>query len=329
MTTIAHYSPDQPVCMPADAHWPASVHRFDADTIAALRLAEVTGRPLLMRGLPGVGKSQSARAAAAAAGRPFLAQVIDGRTEPHDLMWRFDQVKRLADAQVSRHGKKFAAESDYLSPQALWWAFDWNGAAAMANGNSSPTSVPKDWLPDRDRAVLLIDEIDKADPELPNALLEVLSANGFRVPFNGQTVSCPPQRRPLIVITTNEERELPAPFLRRCLVRRLELTDDPKALIAEWTRIATDHQSWLIAQGVRPAEQTCAIVAEVAARVAEERLKRWDPGDYRPGTAEFLDLVNGLAQLWPGDAAAQRSNLKLIDQFALDKSVRGVNSAAA
>jgi MoxR-like ATPase len=315
--------------MPADAHWPASVHRFDTDTIAALRLAEVTGRPLLMRGLPGVGKSQSARAAAAAAGRPFLAQVIDGRTEPHDLMWRFDQVKRLADAQVSRRGEKLAAESAYLSPQALWWAFDWSGAAAMANGDLAPASVPKNWQPGRDRVVLLIDEIDKADPELPNALLEVLSANGFRVPFNGQTVSCPPQRRPLIVITTNEERELPAPFLRRCLVRRLELPDDPKALIAEWTRIATDHQSWQIAQGVRPAEQTCAIVAEVAARVAEERLKRWDPGDYRPGTAEFFDLVNGLAHLWPGDAAAQRSNLKLIDRFALDKSVRGVNAAAA
>jgi MoxR-like ATPase len=322
MTNPPEYPIDQPVKMPQQGIWPPSVHRFDDKTVTALRLAEVTGRPLLMRGLPGVGKSQTARAAAAFAGRPFLAHVIDARTEPHDLMWRFDQVRRLADAQVGKPGKALPKDRAYLAPQTLWWAFDWNQAQRLLRGGSPPLAPPAGWQPGRDRAVVLIDEIDKADPELPNALLEVLSANGFRVPFTGQSVACGEAQRPLILITTNEERELPQPFLRRCLVRVLELPNKKDALIAELCRIGTDHQDWLMACERRSADQSCAIIKEVAACVADERLARLGSGDYLPGTAEFLDLVNGLAMLWPGNAAEQRKQLTEISRFALKKSAQ-------
>jgi MoxR-like ATPase len=320
MTNLPNYRAVTPVEMPQQGIWPRAVHRFDDKTVVALRMAEVTGRPLLMRGLPGVGKSQTARAAAAFAERPFLAHVIDARTEPHDLMWRFDQVRRLADAQVGKPGKALPKDRAYLSPQTLWWAFDWNQAQRLLRGGSPPLPPPAGWQADRDRAVVLIDEIDKADPELPNALLEVLSANGFRVPFTGQDVRCDPSLRPLILITTNEERELPQPFLRRCLVRVLELPSQKDNLIAELSRIGVDHQDWLNACRPEGERLRCEIIGEVAARVADERLQRLHSGDYLPGTAEFLDLVNALAALEPGDATKQRQMLKDIGQFALKKS---------
>lgn len=83
---IPEYPVDDPVSLPPCGTWPASVHRFDAGTAAALRAAEAAERPLLIRGDPGTGKSQTARAAAAAAGRLFVSVTIDGRTEAHDLL---------------------------------------------------------------------------------------------------------------------------------------------------------------------------------------------------------------------------------------------------
>jgi len=317
---LPHYPTATPVQMPAQGILPPAVHRFHPDTVAALHMAEVTGRPLLLRGLPGVGKSQTARAAAFAAGRPLLTQMIDGRTEPHDLMWRFDQVSRLADAQVLKDGQELRAESHYLSPQNLWWAFDWAGLAK--EGHPQPVQTPKKWQAGQHRAVLLIDEIDKADPELPNALLEVLSSNGFGVPLTGQKVQCEAHNRPLIVITTNEERELPQPFLRRCLVHRLELANDETALTNELQLIGAEHQAWLVQSGLRSAAGTCLIVNEVAACVAEERISRLVGHDYLPGTSEFLDLVTALAELWPGDEAAQRLQLKTLQKFVFSKSAR-------
>lgn len=90
---IPDYPLDQDVMLVRQGHLPASVHRFDNNAAVALRAAEACGRPLLIRGKPGVGKSQTARAAAVAAGRPFLSVVIDGRSEAQDLMWRFDAVQ--------------------------------------------------------------------------------------------------------------------------------------------------------------------------------------------------------------------------------------------
>ena len=88
MTHIPNYPIDE-VELPPRGTWPAAIHRFNPKQVAALRAAEAAGRPLLVRGLPGVGKSQLARAAAEATGRRFVWATIDGRTEAQDLMWRF------------------------------------------------------------------------------------------------------------------------------------------------------------------------------------------------------------------------------------------------
>lgn len=332
---IPDYPTQRDITIPAQGTWPRTVHRFDATqgAAAALRAAEACGRPLLVRGLPGVGKSQTARAAAAFAKRPFLSVVIDGRTEPHDLMWRFDAIRRLADAQVRQpDDPPLPGEDAYLQPQALWWAFDWDGAASQlavsrrcktadAARPEWPCQPPKAWQATADRAVLLIDEIDKADPDLPNALLEVLSNNGFRVPHavpGGGQVVCSDATRPLVVITTNEERDLPSAFLRRCLVLTLELPQSKDELVSYLTQMAQRHQKFFAKEW----PGTCEVLDEAALRLWDAREAALRQGDYAPGTAEYLDLVRVLAHLWPSNADQQRQQLRQLDRFTFHKSVQ-------
>ena len=339
--TYPDYPVDQAIPMHRYGPWPPAVHRFKAPAAAALRAAEATGRPLLIRGLPGVGKSMTARAAAAAAGRPLLAQVIDGRTEAPDLMAKFDAVRRLADAQVLRGiGAGLAAESAYLRPQVLWWAFDWCGATdqqrlakalqigddaanALPDTELEPVPVPAGWRRGQDRCVLLLDEIDKADPDLPNALLEVLGENRFTVALTGQVVECPAARRPLIVMTTNEERELPAAVLRRCLVLTLTLPTDANVLVKELVAIGEQHQRWLMHPDVAQRQGQCLVLRQAAQAIADAR-RLADGSSYQPGTSEFLDLVAALAELWPDDKAEQRKQLRQIKGYMLDKSAPAV-----
>ena len=329
MLNIPDYPIDQDITIEPQDTWPGSVHLFRPDTVAALRAAEATGRPLLVRGLPGVGKSETARAAAAFAKRPFLSLVIDGRTEPDDLKWRVDAVKRLSDAQAHRA----LDERHYVRPDVLWWAFDWKDALEQerrARGDSAPERPrPAKWQVGQDRAVLLIDEIDKADPDLPNALLEVLANRGFTPPFaDAQPVCCSEATRPLILITTNEERELPAAFLRRCLVLTLELPKGP-ALRRELIRLAQRHQEHrVVLHGRQPAAVPqgggrCLILDAVADEFLRLRASV-QAGDYMPGTSEFLDLVNALATLYPDDEARQKQALTTLSQFVW-KSLRSAS----
>ncbi|WP_374495627.1 AAA family ATPase [Zoogloea sp.] len=317
---LPDYPINAPIPIPKDGTWPSSVHVFDADTIAALHAAEITGRPLLLRGDPGTGKSETARAAAAAAGRPFVSVVIDGRTEPTDLKWRFDAVARLADAQVTKKDRALLGERAYLLPGPLWWAYAWEDAESQLKEVEQkrkqeqvrPGIRPDNWNPKSDRVVLLIDEIDKADPDLPNAMLEVLANLGFREPYGGTEISCFEATRPLVIITTNEERELPHAFLRRCLVHRLELPDERGALI-----------DWLVKVGVRHQEAPdwqghCSedVMKQAADYVADAREHLADTGRYLPGTSEFLDMIKVLAAT-PSSKLDER--LKQLKQLALNK----------
>jgi MoxR-like ATPase len=317
---IPRYPAERDVDIDEQGTWPAAVHRFDERGAAALRAAEACGRPLLVRGAPGVGKSQTARAAAAFGNRPFLSAVIDGRTEPHDLMWRFDAVRRLADAQVLRPGDALRPESHYVEPQALWWAYDWNSAGAQPAASGEPCAPPSGWDPAADRAVLLIDEIDKADPDLPNALLEVLANKGFSVPYGHRQVKCSDDTRPLVVITTNEERELPNAFLRRCLVLTLELPDDETRLRDYLVAMGERHQAFQLRRlGADRWPGPCHVLPEAATRLWSMREAARRVGGYAPGTAEFLDLAGALATLHPDDAAAQREALDRLAEFSFHK----------
>ena len=330
-------APDAPhtdIDLPARGVWPAAVHRFEPGHAAALRAAEAAGRPLLVRGLPGVGKSQLARAAAVAARRRFAWTVIDGRTEAQDLQWRFDAVQRLADAQ-NRTGAQLPP-ANYVSPGPLWAAFNWASAAHWGQQPGSTAPMP-DWMdaepwhdpdtgaataPGDAKVVLLLDEIDKADADLPNALLEALSGNGFTPTVPGvPAVHCHSAQRPLIIVTTNEERELPPAFLRRCFVIELALPADDAGLAEHLVALAIQHQSYLVQCGQRQPNQICnqQVLADAAQALLAARQDARDHQAYLPATAEYLDLVRALATLFPGDDAQQAAHLALLKTYALKK----------
>jgi MoxR-like ATPase len=307
MTPIPEYPVGTRIDLDATGTWPASVHRFDADTAAALRAAEAAGRPLLIRGDPGTGKSQTARAAAAAAGRLFLSVTIDGRTEAHDLLWHHDAIARLSDAQANAAQEP----AHYLTPGPLWWAYDWS-TAEQQWGQRKQTDVPTrppGWT-EAKGTVLLIDEIDKADPDLPNAFLELLGNQGFTVPHLAKTIRG--QRPPLVVITTNEERELPNAFLRRCLVRTLGLPRDLAPWLVEMGELHLARLD-LAERCFQP------VLRQAAGQLLADRARAEGDQRYAPGLAEYLDLVIALARLG-ADQPAQEALLKDIAKFALCKS---------
>ena len=304
--------------LPPMGAWPASKHRFDEKQINALRAAEAAGRPLLVRGEPGTGKSQLAHAAAVASKRLFLSVVVDARSEASDLQWRFDAVARLADAHLAAvpggEAPRDLDVSRYLEPGPLWWAFDWNGAAAQLEhfraGGSAPALPHTDWKPS-DGAVLLIDEIDKAEADLPNGLLEAFGNGNFTVGPTGRVVSCgkdvPP---PLVIVTTNDERELPPAFLRRCLVLTLKLPTDEGELLAFLEARGRLHFAAL--HGKHP-----GALAEAARMLIDDRRAARDKGVYVPGLAEYLDLLRVIHRI--GEDPAEL--LQRLRAFVFDKQL--------
>ncbi|GAB6041996.1 AAA family ATPase [Endothiovibrio diazotrophicus] len=316
-TTLGACPTDRPVTLPATATWPATVHQFDARTVDAIRAAQAAERPLLVRGEPGTGKSQLARAAAHCLGRLFVAEVIHARSEAQELQWRFDAVARLGEAQAlaAAGGGDVRAQLDplhFLSPGPLWWVFDWDSAEAQYRRCRHPQrrpTAPEEWTP-KDGSVLLIDEIDKADADLPNGLLETLGNGAFTVPYCHQPIGLkaevPP---PLVIITTNEERELPGAFVRRCLVLHLGLPEEEDELVA-----------WLMERGAVHFGERCGepVRREAAVQLWRDRQEALRQGITPPGQAEYLDLLRAVGRLAEGEES-QLELLGRIQGFMLQK----------
>ncbi len=318
MTSIP-YPMNQPIALPKLGSWPSTVHIFDKDSAYALAAAEAANRPLLVRGEPGTGKSQLARAAAVVRQRLFLSVVVHAHTECQDLQWHFDAVGRLGEAQMLAQAQLPPHESlgrlqqqRFLSPGPLWWAFDWASAQeqwAVCTSPPEPRPVcPEGWQPAHG-SVLLIDEIDKADADLPNGLLETLGNGDFTVPYRGvpvrQSSAFP---APLVIITTNEERELPAAFVRRCLVLPLSLPEGEA--LGEWLNVRGGAHFPHCAVRVR---------RQAAALLLEDRKSAQEQGMPPPGQAEYLDLLRAVCSM-TDDAAEQERLLADISKFMLKKS---------
>lgn len=307
--------PDEIQSVDRHGSLPATVHVFDAEQIEAINASLAAGRPLLVRGEPGTGKSQLARAAAGALGRAFIPFTVDARTEARDLRYSVDAVARLAEAQIIGHLDKSdedprqrLAAARFATPGPLWWVFDWSGAVRQSKvGKGVEPWAPDGWS-ENDGAVLLIDELDKADVAVPNGLLEALGQGEFQDP-DGRTVSARSDAaRPLIIITTNEERTLPDAFVRRCLVLQLEWPTDRDALIDR-----------LLAWGRARFSLREEVLRAAAEMLADDRKKISDRGLCPPGGAEYLDMLRVVATRWPDNTEAQVDALDRIRAFAFSK----------
>ncbi len=290
--TIDDFKLNTPVPLPASLGFPKEAdHFFDRKQVIAILAALEINRPLLVRGEPGCGKTQLARAAAQVLEMPLACLVVNERTETEDLFWRYDSLRRLSDANT--RGKSVDNEEEYLSAGPLWWALNHESAAAYEGKHSTRPYTGEDAGKQRSFAngvVLLIDEIDKADRSIPNGLLEALGNYSFPVPYINKRVECGKSRKPLIIITTNEEQELPAAFVRRCLVLDLALPEAKKNFIQE---LSKKGRARLDKCFMDDNEKT--IFADIAAMLWE---KRQGPGRsgmrFLPGQAEYFDHLEAI-----------------------------------
>jgi MoxR-like ATPase len=159
------------------------------DLTIAVNAAVTLERPLLVKGEPGTGKTELARQISNALGLPMIEWNIKSTTRAQQGLYEYDAVSRLRDSQLGE--ERVHDVKNYIRKGKLWQAFEAEG-----------------------KTVLLIDEIDKADIEFPNDLLQELDKMEFYVYETGETIKA--VNRPIVIITSNNEKELPDAFLRRC-----------------------------------------------------------------------------------------------------------------
>jgi MoxR-like ATPase len=220
------------------------------DLMLAVNAALALERPLLVKGEPGTGKTLLAEEVARALGRPLYQWHIKSTTKAQQGLYEYDAVSRLRDSQLG--DDRVADIANYVRRGVMWEAFE--------------SETP---------AVVLIDEIDKADIEFPNDLLRELDRMEFHVYETQQTIVA--RHRPLVVITSNNEKELPDAFLRRCIFHYIEFPD-----VATMRKIVAVHHPHLEAKLLDQ-----VLIKFYWLREQSELRKR-------PSTSELIDWISAL-----------------------------------
>ena len=235
------------------------------DLMVAVNAAIRLERPLLVKGEPGTGKTELARQVALALGLRLIEWHVKSTTRAQQGLYEYDAVSRLRDSQLG--DERVQDVKNYIKPGKLWDAFTAD-----------------------ERVVLLIDEVDKADIEFPNDLLLELDRMEFHVYETGETIQA--RHRPIVIITSNNEKELPDAFLRRCFFHFIAFPDT-----ATLTRIIDVHFPDIKQALVRAA-------------LAQFYEVRETPGlKKKPSTSEVLDWLK-LLMADDMDPAALRADLR-------------------
>ncbi len=236
------------------------------DLRVAVNAAVTLQRPLLVKGEPGTGKTELARQVATALDLPIIEWHVKSTTRAQQGLYEYDAVSRLRDSQLGE--EKVHDVANYIRRGKLWQAFQAPG-----------------------RVVLLIDEIDKADIEFPNDLLQELDRMEFFVYETGETVRA--IHRPIVIITSNNEKELPDAFLRRCFFHYIRFPE-----LDVLKQIVDVHHP-----GIKPALLTTALTQFYEIR-DQAGLKK------KPSTSEVLDWLKLLLaeDLTPEDLQRDGAN---------------------
>lgn len=268
------------------SHKGAAPHYQPDDAlIDAVNVALAVGAPLLLTGEPGTGKTQLAHYLAwyfhLEPDVSFFPVYVRSTTTAEDLLYRFDAVRYLHAAQDKAHQDKAIDRAEFVDKGALWKAY----------GAKGPSLV-------------LLDEIDKAPRDFPNDLLNVLDKHEFEVRETGEKVKCEGSP-PVVVITSNSERRLPEPFLRRCIVHHITFSEE------------------LVRRAVQARQEGFGTLPEDVREAAIGRFLELRGRELRkkPATAELLVWLLVLSTK-PGITAQQLQRAKLAELPALSALIK-------